>query len=234
MTAPTVRVLVVDDEPLARLGLRRCLTTEPGVIVDECGSGADAVRSIVELVPDVVFLDVQLPDIEGFGVIEAVGPARMPPVVFVTAHDQYAVRAFEAAAVDYVLKPFRKERVVAAFARARDRAAAAGSRCLAIRDVGTVHLVDIDRITRIEAADNYVIVHTGRDSIVWRQTLASVAAQLAGARFVRIHRSTIVNARRIREVQTTGTGDCRVVLDDGTSLTASRRFRVDLEAALRL
>jgi two-component system LytT family response regulator len=97
-----------------------------------------------------------------------------------------------------------------------------------------VHLVDIDRITRIEAADNYVIVHAGRDSIVWRQTLASVAAQLAGARFVRIHRSTIVNARRIREVQTTGTGDCRVVLDDGTSLTASRRFRVDLEAALRL
>ena len=108
MTVPAVRVLVVDDEPLARLGLRRCLATEPGVIIDECGSGADAVRSIVELAPDVVFLDVQLPDIEGFGVIDAVGPARMPPVVFVTAHDQYAVRAFEAAAVDYVLKPFAR------------------------------------------------------------------------------------------------------------------------------
>jgi len=228
-----IRVLIVDDEPLARLGLRRCLVSEQieGVVIDECGSGHAAVRAIVDLAPDLVFLDVQLPDIEGFAVIEAVGPARMPPVVFVTAHDRYAVRAFEAAAVDYVLKPFRKERVIAAFERARSRV---GAKCLAIRDVGTVRLVDIERITRIEAADNYVVVHADRESIVWRQTLASAAARLAGARFVRIHRSTLVNARRIREVQAIGSGDCRVLLDDGTALTASRRFRVELEAALGL
>ncbi|HEV7559064.1 MAG TPA: LytTR family DNA-binding domain-containing protein [Kofleriaceae bacterium] len=224
-------MLIVDDEPLARLGLRRCLVDEPGVAIDECGSGHGAVRSIVDLAPDLVFLDVQLPDLEGFAVIEAVGPDRMPPVVFVTAHDRYAVRAFEAAAVDYVLKPFRRERVIAAFARARSRVGA-GATCLAIRDVGMVRLVEIDRITRIEAADNYVVVHADRESIVWRQTLASAAARLAGARFVRIHRSTLVNARRIREVQSIGSGDCRVLLDDGTALTASRRFRVELEAAL--
>jgi two-component system LytT family response regulator len=168
------RVLVVDDEPLARLGLRRCLVDEPGIVIDECGSGHAAVRAIVEAAPDLVFLDVQLPDLEGFEVIEAAGD-RMPPVIFVTAHDRYAVRAFEAAAVDYVLKPFRRERVVAAFARARSRL---GGTCLAIRDAGTVRVVDIERITRIEAADNYVV--------------------------------------------------------DGTAVTASRRFRGELDAALGL
>jgi two-component system LytT family response regulator len=231
MTA--MHVLIVDDEPLARLGLRRCLEPEAGLVIAESATGATAVRSILDLAPDLVFLDVQLPDTDGFGVIEAVGLGRMPPVVFVTAHDQYAVRAFEAAAIDYVLKPFRRERVAAAFARARDRIVGAGARCLAIRDGGSVRLVDIDRITRIETADNYVVVHAERECIVWRQTLVSVALHLEGAHFVRIHRSTLVNARRIREVHVTGSGDCQVVLDDGTVLTASRRFRGKLEAALQ-
>ena len=141
------------------------------------------------------------------------------------------MRAFEAAAVDYVLKPFRRERVAAAFARARTRSGG-GSTHLAIRDVGSVRLVDIDQITRIEAADNYVVVHAAGEAVVWRQTLASVATRLAGAQFVRIHRSTLVNTRRIREVHATRSGDCRVVLDDGTVVTASRRFRAELDAAL--
>jgi two-component system LytT family response regulator len=250
-----IRALIVDDEPIARRGIRHHLCGEPDVeVVGECGDGAAAVAAIGELAPDLVFLDVQMPEVGGFDVVDAVGVARMPAVIFVTAYDQYAVRAFDVHALDYVLKPIEGERFRRALDRARERlertgddvaeriAAALGDlgrtvprrypKRLAIRSDGRVTLVDVREVDRVEAAGNYVEVYAGGKARLMRETLTNLEARLDPETFVRVSRSTIVNADRVRELRPMFNGDFVVVLRDGTEVSASRRYRQSLDALL--
>lgn len=251
----TLRVLIVDDEPVARRGIARLLQEAPDVeIVGECGDGAAAVEAIATLAPDLVFLDVQMPELDGFAVIEAVGAGRMPAVVFVTAFDQHAVRAFDAQAIDYVLKPIDPER----FRRALQRARAMLSEPeegfvrrvsealkilgrsepsphparLAIRSEGRVRLVDIDTVERLVAAGNYVEFHASGKLHLMRETMASLEARLDPRRFVRVSRAAIVDVARIREVQPLFNGDFVVLLESGAQVNGSRRHRAALEKLL--
>ena len=237
-----VRVLLVDDEPLARAGLRAILREEHDVaVVGESGSGAEAVAAIEALAPDLVFLDIALPDLDGFDVVERMAPEQRPAIVFVTAHSDQALRAFEAQALDYVTKPIRRERVQEAVARARERIRlerldrlgrdasprrpAAPSGPLALRIDGSVHLIDPQSVDWIAADDDHVRVHCGER--VWRarDTLRDVAGRLDPARFVQIHRSTIVRLGAIRELQPWFHGDYVVVLHAGAKLRLSRGYR---------
>ena len=241
------RALIVDDEPLARLRLRALLAQENDVVViGECADGAAAIAEIEGLRPDVVFLDVQMPELDGFDVIEAVGPSRMPLVVFVTAYDQYALDAFRVRALDYLLKPFEDERFRDTLARARARLeetrqrGAPDSRLealvadiaatrrhvqrLVVRSGGRVFFLRVDDLDWIEAADNYVRLHVGRASHLLRETLKQLEQRLDPERFVRIHRSAIVNLDRIQELEPWFHGEYIVILRDGTRLRASRTF----------
>ena len=248
----TIRVLIVDDEPIARRGIRHHLGAETDVeVVGECGDGAAAVAAIAELAPDLVFLDVEMPQLGGFDVVEAVGAAAMPEVIFVTAFDRYAVRAFDVHAVDYVLKPIDRERFRAAVDRARERLARSResaaeriaaaleelgrapvprrARRLAIKSDGRVRLVDIDAVDRVEAAGNYVEVHSGSQARLLRETLSSLEGRLDPERFVRVSRSALVNIERVREIRPMFHGDFVVVLRDGAEIPGSRRYREGLE-----
>lgn len=252
----SLRVLVVDDEPIARRGLRRLLGEEPGVeVVGECGDGASAITAIAALAPDLVFLDVQMPELDGFGVIEAVGGQRMPAVVFVTAFDQHAVRAFDAQALDYVLKPVDPERFRRALQRARAHLARPDDDFvrrvsqalksidrvelrdyptrLAIRSEGRVRLVDVDEVDRILAAGNYAEIHAGGKRHLLRETMASLESRLDPQRFVRISRAAIVSLAQVREVQPLFNGDFVVLLKGGAQVSGSRRYRAALDALLR-
>ena len=254
-----IRVLIVDDEPIARRGIGQQLRGEADVeIVGECGDGAAAIDAIAELAPDLVFLDIQMPEVGGFDVVEAIGVARMPAVVFVTAYDEHALRAFDVHAVDYVLKPIDRHRFRTAVERARRRlehgpgqldsqlnrriAAALGdlgrpahdyAKRLAIKGDGRVILVDVDEVDRLEAAGNYVEVHSGARHHLVRETMASLEARLDPARFVRVSRSSIVNADRVRELQPMFNGDFVVVLRDGTKVAGSRRYRAAFDKLTR-
>lgn len=242
-----IRVLIVDDEPIARRGIRHQLRGEADLeVIGECGDGAAAIEAITGLAPDLVFLDIQMPEVGGFDVVEAIGVARMPAVVFVTAYDEHALRAFDVHAVDYVLKPIDRYRFRTAVERARRRlalapgqldrriAAALGelgrpahdyAKRLAIKGDGRVILVDVDEVDRLEAAGNYVEVHSGARHHLLRETMASLEARLDPARFVRVSRSSLVNADRVRELQPMFNGDFAVVLRDGTKVAGSRRYR---------
>ena len=251
----SLRVLVVDDEPIARRGILRLLKQETDVeVVGECGDGAEAVAAIGTLAPDLVFLDVQMPELDGFGVIAAIGATRMPAVVFVTAFDQHAVRAFDAQAIDYVLKPIDPERFRRALQRARSQLAqpegdfvrrvAAALKSLdrseppryptrlAIRADSRVRLLDINEIERISAAGNYVEIHAGGKPQLLRETLTSLEARLDPQRFVRISRAAIVSIAQIREVQPLFNGDFVVLLRNGAQVTGSRRYRAALDVLL--
>lgn len=250
-----IRALIVDDEPIARHGLRQRLRGETDVeVIGECGDGAAAIGAITELAPDLVFLDIQMPEVCGFDVVEAIGVARMPAVVFVTAYDEHALRAFDVHAVDYVLKPIDRNRFRTAVERARRRleqapgqldrriAAALGelgrpapdyAKRLAIRGDGRVMLVEVDEVDRLEAAGNYVEVHSGARHQLVRETMASLEARLDPARFVRVSRSSIVNAARVRELQPLFNGDFAVVLRDGTKVAGSRRYRAAFDRLAR-
>lgn len=250
----SLRVLLVDDEPAARRGLRQKLAAEPDLeIVGECGDGAAAIASIGELAPDLVFLDVQMPEVGGFEVIAAVGLQRMPAVVFVTAFDQHAVRAFDVHAIDYVLKPVDGERLRLAVQRVRDHLAGAAAdplqgmrallaslghppqrwaRRLAIRSPGRVLLVAVDEVLRFEAAGNYVEVHTAARMHLLRETMASLEGRLDPQRFARVSRSSIVCIDHVRELQPLFNGDFVVILKDGTQVAGSRRHRGSLEVLL--
>jgi two-component system LytT family response regulator len=250
-----IRVLIVDDEPIARRGVRQQLRNEADVeVIGECGDGAAAIEAITELAPDLVFLDIQMPEVGGFDVVEAIGVARMPAVVFVTAYDEHALRAFDVHAVDYVLKPIDKDRFRTAVERARQRmakgpepldrriAAALGdlgrppqeyAKRLAIKGDGRVILVDVADVDRIEAAGNYVEVHSGARHHLVRETMASLESRLDPERFVRVSRSSIVNADRVRELQPMFSGDFVVVLRDGTKVAGSRRFRAAFDRLTR-
>jgi two-component system LytT family response regulator len=252
MTAPSVlRVLIVDDEPLARDSVRLVLERIEHVkIVGECGDGESAVRAIRARDPDLVVLDVQMPGLDGFGVIERIGTADMPPVVFITAYDQHAVRAFGVHALDYVLKPFDDARLVDALDRVRARLAGerdgetaraltallaeripppgayAGyaQRIMVTADHDRIRFVRADAIAYLQADANYVVVHADGEHRV-RITLAGLLKQLDPRRFVRIHRSTVVNLDYIRELQPWYSGDYVAILHDGTQLKVSRRYR---------
>src|SRR5499427_636653 len=250
MTTPRTRVLIADDEPLARERLRTLLQDEPGMeIVGEAGDGTSAAESIVALNPDIVFLDVQMPGADGFDVIEAVGPQRMPFVVFVTAFDRYALRAFDVHALDYLLKPFDRERFRQAVARARQQMTRNGGeverRLAAIMDDlrpakqktdrfvvksgGRIFFVRTSEIDWIEAAGNYVKLHVGNDSHLIRETMNAVESKLSPEMFVRIHRCHIVNIEQVRELQPWFNGEYVVFLKNGTRLTLSRGYRERLQ-----
>jgi two-component system, LytTR family, response regulator len=244
-----VRTLIVDDEPLARRGLRVRLARRPGVeVVGECASGRAAVEAIRALAPDLVLLDVQMPGLDGFAVVDAataaVGVDAMPVVVFVTAHDEHALRAFEAQALDYVLKPIaaarldraldRAERRVAERRERRERAAdpeAPLDRFLVTRG-GRVVVVPVDVVDWIEADGDYVRLHVGRDRHLLRETMGRLEARLDPRRFVRIHRSVICNVDRIAELHPHLNREYVVVLHDGTRLKLSRSYRDRLDTRL--
>ncbi len=242
-----MRVLIVDDEPLARRKIRIFLEPETDVeIIGECGDGSQAVDAIRELRPDLVFLDVQMPILDGFAIIETVGPPHMPRIIFVTAHDHFAVRAFDVQAVDYLLKPLEKKRFHEALARAREQLAPGRdkgiqeqvlallseirtgrkfSERLPIRLEKETVFLPIDEIDWIEACRNYVCIHAGKESHILRETMSGLENRLDPRRFARIHRSTLVNLDRVRLVRPLSSGDQQVVLQDGTKLTLSRSYR---------
>jgi two-component system LytT family response regulator len=235
-----VKVIIVDDEPLARRGIRARLEGIAGVdVVAECASGAAAVRAIREYLPDVVFLDVQMPGMDGFAVVNEIGADAMPVTIFVTAYDTHAIRAFDANALDYLLKPIDDERFARAVDRARRRlserrgAASAGEAPpidrIVVRDRGSLILVTHDEIEWIAAEGDYVRVHSGGRGYLVRDTMTALEARLDPARFVRIHRSAIVNVSRVKEIRPYGDRDWLAVLRDGTRLKVSRTYRSSLK-----
>lgn len=238
-----MRALIVDDEAPARRRLRTLLSREPDVeVVGECADGPSAVHAVTELRPDLLFLDVQMPEMDGFEVLAAIGVDAVPVVVFVTAYERYALEAFDAEAVDYLLKPFANARFARAFERARQRIRsdtdAARSRAqleavletigrhnssrIAIKVDGRVHVLDVNAIDRVEGAGNYVRVFANGRSYLIRDSLKSLAARLGPYGFLRIHQSHIVNLDRVVELQPWSHGEYVVVLRDGTRLNSSR------------
>ena len=224
-----LRVLLVDDEPPARRRMRRMLAAEPDVeVVGECGTGGEAVQQLRSLEPDLVLLDVQMPGGDGFEVVEQLGAAVLPLVVFVTAYDEYAIRAFDAAALDYLVKPVRRPRLRTAIARARERVGRADpaprSDRLLIDRGRHMDVLAVDDIDWIEAADNHVVVHVGKEAHRFRRTMEQTLERLPADRFVRAHRSTIVNLNRVRQVHDWFGGHL-LVLADGTKLPTGRQYR---------
>lgn len=263
-----VRTLIVDDERMARKRLRTLLTPDADVdVVGEAANGRDAVAAIEERQPDLVFLDVQMPELDGFAVVHAVGVDRMPVTVFVTAFDQYALKAFEARALDYLTKPFDRERFQTSLSRAkaqvrlrasakpvlesvsraratdpelRERLASLLSDIerrqqyaerLMVRSAGRVVFLRVEEIDWIEAAGSYVRLHVGRDGHLLHEGIAALMGRLDPSRFARIHRSTIVNLDRVRELQPWFHGDAIAILRDGTRLQVSRTYRESIVGA---
>ncbi|HET7618046.1 MAG TPA: LytTR family DNA-binding domain-containing protein [Vicinamibacterales bacterium] len=234
----TLRLIVVDDEPLARAVVREYAAADPALeIIAECGNGFEAVKAVADLTPDLVLLDVQMPKLDGFEVLELLG--REVPVVFVTAFDQYALRAFEVHAVDYLLKPFSAERFAEAMARARERVRARAAlpvealvreakphagfaERVLIRDGSQVHVLGVDDIDYVEAQDDYVAYSSGGKQYLKDQTMAAVEASLDPSRFVRIHRSYLLNIERIARVELYAKDSRVAILRDGTRLPVSR------------
>jgi two-component system, LytTR family, response regulator len=236
--ASPIRALVVDDEPLARRNLIVLLRRDPdiGPIV-ECGSGAEAIEAIRSWKPDLVFLDVQMPECDGFDVLELLGGDLPQTVIFVTAYDTYALKAFEAGALDYLLKPFDDARFGRALARAKDRIARDAlppgpARRLVVKSPGQVLFVEVASIDWIEAAGYYACLHVGKDTHVIRRALADLERDLGEDRFLRIHRSTIVNRHRVRGLELQSAGEYEVVLESGVRLRLSRRYRSRAQARL--
>ena len=250
-----LRVLIADDELLCREQMRRFLRAEPGTeVIAECVSGVEAVNAIREDSPDLVFLDVKMPELDGFGVIEALKGTRLPVIIFVTAYDQFALRAFGINAVDYLLKPFDRARLQIALRRARQRlqqespeqtnpwlkdapvdGGAHGNAMerLAIKAAGRIMVVKAAEIDWICAADNYAELHVGSKTHLLRMTITALAARLPEGRFVRISRSVLVNVDRIKEIHSKSHGDYLTHLHNGMRLRGSRKYRENLSQFLR-
>jgi two-component system LytT family response regulator len=242
-----IRAVIVDDEPLARRRIKRLLAHDLEVeIAGECGNGKDAIDAIRSLNPDLLFLDVQMPEVDGFDVLESIAAAEMPFVIFVTAYDQYALRAFEVSAVDYLVKPFDRPRFEKALQRAKSRLAAERGgelnrqtlalleelkarsshiERLVIKAGGRAFFLKTEEIDWIEAEGKYVRLHVGKESYLLREAISSIEAQLDPKKFPRIHRSTIVNIDRVRELQPWFHNEYRVILNDGIELMLSRSCR---------
>ena len=249
-----VRVVIADDEPLARERLRTLLDAQPDVcVVAECTDGPDAIAALRRETPDLLFLDIQMPGKSGFEVLEALAPKEMPVVILVTAYDQYALRAFELHAADYLLKPFDETRFRKAFDRARDRlrqgradtvrenlmALLAELRSpneyverFVVKAGGRIVFLKARDVDWIESAGNYACLHVGSETHVLRETMASLESELDPAVFVRIHRGSIVNVDRIKELQPLFHGEFQVRLGDGTELVLSRGYRERFEAVI--
>lgn len=247
-----LRTLIVDDEPLARERVRGLLAHESGVdAVLEARNGIEAIQLIREERPDLVFLDVQMPEMDGFGVIETIGAERFPAVIFTTAYDQYALRAFEVAAADYLLKPLDPDR----FHRAMERARSLAQRPqaleaellgllqrlpsrpkylerLVVRSGGRISFLRTDELDCIEACGNYLKLCVGSEEHLLRMTISAIEGRLDPGRFYRIHRSTIVNVEKVKELQSTFHGEYVVILLSGRRLTLSRTYRDKLQALL--
>jgi len=251
--ATPIRVVVIDDEPLARERMRMFLARHHDIeLVAEAGDGQEALRVLETARPDVVFVDVEMPERSGLDVIRSLDPADRPLVVFVTAHTSYAVDAFDIGAVHYLVKPFGPEEVGAAVRRLRQSLAAretsgAVSKLLdhlekqrpsetlervVVKRNGRALLLRVDQIDWIEAAGNYSRLHVGGDRHLLRETMATLEQKLDGRRFVRVHRSTVINIDRVAELQPTSHGDWAVILQDGTRLVLSRGYRARLETLL--
>jgi two-component system LytT family response regulator len=235
-----IRAIIVDDEPLARSNISARLRLDPAIeIVAECGSGIDAPALLRSARPDLVFLDVQMPEVDGFDVLELLGNDAPAAVIFVTAYDQYALHAFEAGALDYLLKPFDNARFDRALERAKEKIAAsqeapAKQDRVAIKSAGEVLLIPLKEVDWIEAADYYACLHVGPRSHLLRRSMAELEQELDPAAFCRIHRSTIVNLARVRGLKLNADGDYNVLLADGTTLRLSRRYRKQLQERLGL
>jgi two-component system LytT family response regulator len=245
----TIRTLVVDDEPLARARLIDLLTAEPDVeVLGECEDGPDAISAIQRLSPDVVFLDVQMPEADAFEVLASLDPGGMPLIIFVTAYEHHALKAFEVRATDYLLKPYEGARFRQALDRARaqlqqKQRSELGTRVLEM--ASQRHLLHPDRvmvksggrllfwrvaqIDWIESEGNYVRLHVGSESHLLRETMASLESRLDPAQFMRIHRSRIVNVERIKKIEPTENGDYALTLTNGVALTLSRSYRSKLQ-----
>lgn len=250
----TLRVLVVDDEPLARRKLRHFLASESDVaVVGDCRDGEEAIRRLKDGGVNVVFLDIATPGVSGLEVVERIGPAAMPAVVFVTAYDQYAVRAFDQEAVDYVLKPFDRERLAKALGRARKRRVEGGPEDLirrlsavlaelrprsgypdrfVVKSAGSAVFVKVDDVDWIEAQANYVALHVGKETHLLRETMNGVEAKLDPEKFVRIRRTAIVNLARVKALKPWIKDEHVVVLHDGTRLTVGPTFKQRLDRSV--
>jgi two-component system LytT family response regulator len=251
-----IRAVIVDDEPLARDRVRMLLAGVDDIeVLGEFGDGRAAATGILELCPDLLFLDVQMPEVDGFGVLQLIGAEQMPVTVFVTAYDQYALKAFDVSAVDYLLKPFDRERFLRALARARKQIPPSSAppeadlqarllsllqhvnknaflERLVIKSAGRISFLKTDEVDWIEAAGNYVRLHVARESHMLRETMGAIEHKLDPAKFVRIHRGAVVNLERIKDLQPLFHGDHQVTLRDGSRLTLSRSYRENLERVL--
>jgi two-component system LytT family response regulator len=242
-----IQTIIVDDEPLARKFLREMLRDDPDVdIVAECGSGYEAIRAVKKLKPDLLFLDIQMPELDGFGVLQALELEHVPLVIFVTAYDQYAMRAFEVHALDYLLKPFDDHKFERAMVRAKAQIRGRENKRtdenmlgllrdlkgrssyverIPVKSSDRIILLRTEKIDWIESDDNYVKIHSGKSSHQVRETITNLERQLNPAKFLRIHRSTIVNIESIEALQPSLNGEYRVILNNGAQLTLSRRYR---------
>ncbi len=249
-----IRAIIVDDEPLGRERIRTLLREDADVdVVGEAADGGQAIAAVERLRPDLLFLDVQMPEMDGFTVLDAIADKHMPAIIFVTAYDRYAVQAFEVHALDYLLKAFDRERFESAVARAkeeirRSREGILNERLLTlledlesrkqqatrlvIKASGRIFFLPVEEIDWVEAADNYVRIHAAGKEHLMRETLQSLEGRLDPAMFLRVHRSTIVNIDRIRELQPMFHGDYALRLYDGTELTLSRNYRDKLGESL--
>jgi two-component system, LytTR family, response regulator len=250
----TIRAMIVDDEPLARLRISSLLATAEDIeVTAQCANGAEAIGAFDGSPPDLLFLDIQMPELDGFDVLQAIGVGRVPVVIFVTAFDQFALRAFEAHALDYLLKPFDDERFFAALQRARERILEQQGGDLDRRVRALLDTVRGDReylqrlmvpaghrnifirtgeIDWIEAERNYIRLHVRGKSYLLRENLGHIASALDPATFCRIHRSTIVNIDRIQAIESLFRGEYSVVLQDGTKLTSGRSYRRNLHRVM--
>ena len=247
-----IRTMIVDDEPLARKRIRTLLVDHEDIdVIDEATNGKDAIVAIRDHKPDLVFLDVQMPKVDGFRVLEALASEDLPVIIFVTAYEEHAIRAFEINALDYVLKPFDTERFTTAVERAREqielrqvgddglrqrllgvleelKAPEQYRNRLTIKAQGRIYVLDVEKIDWVEAADKYVRIHSGKDEHLLREPIHHLQRRLDPSRFVRIHRSTIVNLSAVRELKPLVHGEYRVYLRDATELTLSRTCRARL------
>jgi two-component system, LytTR family, response regulator len=235
----SIRALIVDDEPLARSNLTVLLRRDPDItLIGECASGSEGLEKIRKLDPDLVFLDVQMPECDGFDVLELLGGDAPPAIVFVTAYDQYALRAFDAGALDYLLKPFDNARFERTLSRIKERLQAKPGtpqlERIMIKSAGHVQFIKTSEIDWIEAADYYACLHVGTKSHLLRRSLADLEEDLQPSKFCRIHRSTIVNLERVRGLEVNAEGDAEVVLENGEHLRFSRRYRKALQEKLGL